>query len=74
MIVCGDWNIAHTEADIWNPKGNKKNSGFLPEERERLDVWAAAGKIGLEVVENAGHWVHAEQPARVLAALVGATG
>ena len=34
MIVCGDWNIAHTEADIWNPKGNKKNSGFLPEERE----------------------------------------
>ena len=35
-IVCGDWNIAHTEADIRNWKGNKKNSGFLPEERQWL--------------------------------------
>ncbi len=34
MVICGDWNIAHTNADIRNWKGNKKNSGFLPEERE----------------------------------------
>lgn len=34
VIVCGDVNIAHTELDIHNPKGNAKNSGFLPEERE----------------------------------------
>ena len=27
-------NIAHTEDDIWNPKGNAKSSGFLPQERE----------------------------------------
>lgn len=33
VIVCGDWNIAHTEADIRNWRGNRKNSGFLPEER-----------------------------------------
>lgn len=33
VIVCGDWNIAHTEKDLKNWKGNKKNSGFLPEER-----------------------------------------
>jgi exodeoxyribonuclease-3 len=32
-IVCGDWNIAHTEKDLRNWRGNKKNSGFLPEER-----------------------------------------
>jgi exodeoxyribonuclease III len=31
--VCGDWNIAHQEIDLKNYKGNKKNSGFLPEER-----------------------------------------
>jgi exodeoxyribonuclease-3 len=43
MIVCGDWNIAHTEADIWNPKGNKKNSGFLPEEREWFSEVLALG-------------------------------
>ena len=29
----GDVNIAHNEADLKNFKGNKKNSGFLPEER-----------------------------------------
>lgn len=36
-IFCGDWNIAHKEADLRNWKGNKKNSGFLPEERAWLD-------------------------------------
>ena len=37
FIICGDWNIAHKEIDLKNWKGNKKNSGFLPEEREWLD-------------------------------------
>ncbi|NUM41210.1 MAG: endonuclease/exonuclease/phosphatase family protein, partial [Leptospiraceae bacterium] len=32
IILCGDVNIAHKEIDIHNPKGNEKNSGFLPEE------------------------------------------
>lgn len=36
VIVCGDWNIAHTEKDLKNWRGNKKNSGFLPEERAWL--------------------------------------
>ncbi len=33
FILCGDWNIAHREIDLKNWKGNRKNSGFLPEER-----------------------------------------
>lgn len=33
VVLCGDWNIAHTAKDIKNAKGNQKNSGFLPEER-----------------------------------------
>jgi exodeoxyribonuclease-3 len=37
IIICGDWNIAHTRADIKNWRGNQKNSGFLPEERAWLD-------------------------------------
>ena len=33
VAVCGDWNIAHQEIDLKNWKSNRKNSGFLPEER-----------------------------------------
>ncbi|MCK5769161.1 exodeoxyribonuclease III [Algiphilus sp.] len=36
-IVCGDVNIAHREIDLKNWRGNRKNSGFLPEERAWLD-------------------------------------
>ncbi len=36
VILCGDWNIAHREIDLKNWRGNKKNSGFLPEERAWL--------------------------------------
>jgi len=36
FILCGDWNIAHKEIDLKNWRGNRKNSGFLPEEREWL--------------------------------------
>jgi len=37
-IIAGDWNIAHKEIDLRNWKGNRKNSGFLPEERAWLDA------------------------------------
>ncbi|TNE84522.1 MAG: exodeoxyribonuclease III [Deltaproteobacteria bacterium] len=33
ILLGGDLNIAHTENDIHNPTGNKKNPGFLPHER-----------------------------------------
>jgi len=33
FIVCGDVNIAHKEQDLKNWRANRKNSGFLPEER-----------------------------------------
>ena len=43
LIVVGDYNIAHREIDIHDPKGNKKSSGFLPEERDWLTRWFEAG-------------------------------
>ena len=46
FILCGDWNIAHQEIDLKNWRSNRKNSGFLPEER----AWLT------EVFDNAG-WV-----------------
>lgn len=36
-IICGDWNIAHKEIDLKNWRANRKNSGFLPEERAWMD-------------------------------------
>lgn len=36
VLVVGDWNIAHAEIDLKNWKGNRKSSGFLPEERAWL--------------------------------------
>jgi len=36
FVLCGDVNIAHQEIDLKNWKGNRKNSGFLPEERAWL--------------------------------------
>jgi exodeoxyribonuclease III len=45
LVLCGDWNIAHTEIDIHNPKSNAKTSGFLPEERAWLSRFLAEGYI-----------------------------
>ncbi|ACV08362.1 exodeoxyribonuclease III Xth [Jonesia denitrificans DSM 20603] len=42
-LVAGDINIAHTNNDIKNWRGNKKSAGFLPEERAYLDQWFDAG-------------------------------
>jgi exodeoxyribonuclease-3 len=36
VLLCGDWNIAHKEIDLRNWRGNRNNSGFLPEERAWL--------------------------------------
>jgi exodeoxyribonuclease III len=44
-VVCGDWNIAHTENDIKNWKGNVKKSGFLPSERQWLTELLDAGWV-----------------------------
>ncbi len=44
-VVCGDWNIAHTENDIKNWKGNVKKAGFLPEERQWLTDLMATGWV-----------------------------
>ncbi|MXZ44485.1 MAG: exodeoxyribonuclease III [Gammaproteobacteria bacterium] len=45
VYVTGDFNTAHTEIDLARPKSNEKTSGFLPIEREALDLWLQKGWI-----------------------------
>jgi exodeoxyribonuclease-3 len=45
FVLCGDINIAHNEVDLKNWKGNKKNSGFLPEERAWMTQLTTEGGI-----------------------------
>ncbi|EJO5346619.1 exodeoxyribonuclease III [Clostridium botulinum] len=37
LVICGDYNTAHNEIDLKNPKANAKTSGFLRIERDWLD-------------------------------------
>jgi exodeoxyribonuclease-3 len=39
VIICGDFNTAHNEIDLRNPKENQKTSGFMPEERAWIDTY-----------------------------------
>lgn len=43
LILCGDFNTAHTEIDLARPGENEKTSGFLPVERAWLDSLISHG-------------------------------
>ena len=43
VVVCGDFNVAHKDIDLANPKQNEKNAGFTPEERAGMDAFLAGG-------------------------------
>lgn len=45
IIICGDYNTAHNEIDLKNPKANEKRSGFLPVERKWLDEIIKRGYV-----------------------------
>ncbi|MDR0377625.1 MAG: exodeoxyribonuclease III [Spirochaetaceae bacterium] len=45
VVLCGDYNIAHTPIDLARPKENEGNAGYLPEERAWMDAFTDAGYI-----------------------------
>jgi len=45
LVICGDFNTAHTEIDLARPKENEGVTGFLPVERAWLDKFIAAGYV-----------------------------
>ncbi len=58
LLVCGDWNIAHSEIDLKNPKSNSKNAGFLPEERAWMSEFQGHGYIDCfrHFTKDPGHY------------------
>ena len=45
VVVCGDFNVAHTEIDIKNPKSNIRSAGFTIEERNKMTELLNSGFI-----------------------------
>ncbi len=45
VIITGDFNTAHNEIDLANPKSNEKNTGFLPEERVWINKYLEHGFV-----------------------------
>lgn len=43
VVACGDFNVAHQEIDLANPKSNRRNPGFTDEERQGFGELLAAG-------------------------------
>lgn len=45
VIFCGDFNVAHQEIDLKNPKTNHKSAGFTDEERGKFQELLKAGFV-----------------------------
>jgi exodeoxyribonuclease-3 len=45
LVIGGDYNICHQAIDIHDPIRNAKVSGFLPEERQWIDLFMKAGFV-----------------------------
>jgi exodeoxyribonuclease-3 len=45
VVFCGDFNVAHTELDLANPKSNRGKHGFTDEERAGFQAMLDAGFV-----------------------------
>jgi len=58
VILCGDFNIAHTAIDLARPKENENNPGYYIEEREAMDRFLKHGYVDTfrHFCEEPGHY------------------
>ena len=45
VVTCGDFNVAHEEIDLKNPRSNRGNAGFSDEERGKFTELLDAGFV-----------------------------
>jgi exodeoxyribonuclease III len=58
LVITGDLNVAHRDIDVANFAANRRNAGFLPEERGWLDRMLASGFLDAfrEFCPDSGHY------------------
>jgi exodeoxyribonuclease III len=58
VIVCGDFNVAHTELDLANPRANLNTHGFTPGERAGFEAFVKSGFVDTfrEFEKGGGHY------------------
>jgi exodeoxyribonuclease-3 len=58
VVCCGDFNVAHTELDLANPRANMRNHGFTPEERAGFEALLRKGFLDTfrEFEPGGGHY------------------
>ncbi|MEM4337037.1 MAG: exodeoxyribonuclease III [Candidatus Woesearchaeota archaeon] len=58
VVIAADFNVAHKEIDLANPKQNEKNAGFTRKEREWFENFLKKGYIDTfrEFVKEGGHY------------------
>ncbi len=73
VIFCGDFNVAHTELDLANPKANMGQHGFTVEERRGFSAFVKAGFVDTlrEFETGGGHYTWWSQRAGVRARNIG---
>ncbi|MCH8540194.1 MAG: exodeoxyribonuclease III [Opitutales bacterium] len=58
VIFCGDFNVAHEEIDLANPRSNRRNAGFTDEERKGFGLLLEAGFVDTFRVRHPGETGH----------------
>lgn len=69
VIVCGDFNAAHTPLDLARPKDNERSAGFTDEERQGIKNLLSAGFIdtfryfypSIQRYTWWSHWAHCRE-------------
>ena len=69
VVICGDFNAAHTPLDLARPKDNEHNAGFTPEERQGIKNLLSAGFVdsfryfypSIQRYTWWSHWSHARE-------------